>query len=261
MLNWKPLASVVLLVFGIAGEASAEVALQLRREDFTWKEYDADGDRLLKEDGPRYHLGAIWRTPFAEQRWLLEAQGTLYFGTVDYDGQACTLSGSCTPYQTETKYSGLQLGATMARRFGRTSGFELFAGGGIDTWKRKIDGSDTVSGATEDWTVFYAVGGAGGYWTAPTARFSVRTGLKYPLYTEELPDSYDVTLEPKGRLSLFARASMDFLAGGRPRWGFGLYYDSYRFDASDQERDDSVIVWQPESRQDVIGAFATIYFR
>lgn len=84
-------------------------------------------------------------------------------------------------------------------------------------------------------------------------------GVKYPLYATNVPNSFDVTLEPKGRASLFARVATDFIGAGRPRWGIGIYYDSYRFAMSDIEQVGSVLIWQPESRQDVIGIFTSVY--
>ncbi len=60
-------------------------------------------------------------------------------------------------------------------------------------------------------------------------------------------------------MSWFARFAADFIAVGKPQWGLGVYYDSYRFARSDVERIGSIIVWQPQSNQDVIGLYAVVY--
>lgn len=262
MFSWKSWVGATALLVCVSGEAAANVGIWFGGESFRWREYDAAGARLLEESGPRFHVGADWRRAFGDDKQtLLDVRGSLYLGEVDYDGQACTLSGSCTPFQTDTEYSGVQISAIVARRFGARGGGEVFGGGGIDTWLREVKGRGSVRGVEEDWTTYYLVAGGGGYWNGPSVRVNVRVGAKYPFYTEEYPDAYDVTLEPEGRPSLFVRAQTDFLGASRPLWGLGFYYDTYRFDESDRERDGSVLIWQPESRQEVFGLYATIYLR
>jgi hypothetical protein len=246
---------------GVIASARADLGIWFGAESFRWREFDDSGARLLEESGPRFRVGADWSWAFGEPRLLLDVRGSIYLGSVDYDGQACTLAGACTPFQTDTEYTGAEAGATVTRRFGEAFGGEVFAGGGVDTWRRDVKGRGSVRGAIEDWYVFYAVAGGGIYRSGATSRFDARLGVKYPFYTEEFPDTYDVVLNPEGRPSLFARISADFLDGGRPRWGLGAYYDRYRWDRSDREQDGSVLVWQPESHQDVFGLYATIYLR
>ena len=118
-----------------------------------------------------------------------------------------------------------------------------------------------MSGAIEDWAVLYGMAGGGGNWEGPEYRVRAHLGVKYPFYATNAPNSFDVTLEPKGQASLFARVATDFISGGRPRWGIGVYYDSYRFDMSNVEQIGSVQIWQPESRQEVIGIFTSIYLQ
>lgn len=263
-------ALVSLALFAASfGEAGAEVGLELGVEDFRWREFDSTGAQLLEERGPRYRVGAHLRRPLGEgQRDYLQLRGALYFGEVDYDGLACgSAPGSCVPFQTDADYAGAFAEGTLARFVGPASNAELFAGGGIDLWRRDIAGGidssgRVVSGAIEDWTVLYAVAGGGAQWIRAAARYRFRVGIKYPFYTYEVPNAYDVSLEPEGRLSYFARFAVDFSKGGRPRWGFGVYYDSYRFDASDVEPIGGGFgVFQPESHQDVAGLYASVYLR
>jgi len=239
---------------------AAELSLELGVESFYWREYEA-GARLLEERGPRFRLGGSWRQPLGmHDRDNLLLRGALYFGEVDYDGQACDFSNNCFPFQTDARYGGALVEATVTRSLSRSSNGEVFAGGGVDTWRRDIQGRDGVSGAIEDWTVFYLVTGAGGRWTRSEVRYQAHAGIKYPFYTHETADLFDVVLRPKGRLSFFARLAADFASVGRPRWGLGLYYDSYRFDRSDMEQvTATLLVWQPESWQDTIGVYAIVY--
>lgn len=257
----KRLAVFLILLLGGIGSAAADVSLDFGVESFRWREFDA-GAQLLKETGPRYRIGATWRRPVGvERRDYLNVRGSVYLGRVDYDGQACTLSGVCVPFKSDADYTGAAAEAVFGRALGASRVGRIFGGGGIDIWRRNISGRGSVSGSIEDWTVFYLMAGGGAHWTSPTTTSYASAGLKYPFYTANMPDSYDVTLEPKGRASFFARFETDFIETGRPRWGLGVYYDGYRFAASNTKRVGSVIVWQPESKQDVIGIYTTVHLR
>lgn len=257
--RWKRSLFFLVLSVGSVGEAAAELGIEFGIESSRWREFDA-GARLLEESGPRYRVGANWLAPLGGDPWhALELRGSLYFGGVDYDGQACTLSGSCIPFQTDADYLGVSGEVSLIRRFGASANGEWFAGGGIDSWERDVQGRGNVSGAIENWTVFYFMGGGGARWSAAAKRYRLQAGLKYPLYTYEVAESLDVSLEPEGRLSLFARFGAVFIAAGKPRWGVGVYYDSYRFGMSDVERTGSIRVWQPQSEQDVIGVYGVRY--
>ncbi len=257
---WQRLIVCMVLGFGVIEYAAAELSAEFGIENFRWREYNA-GARLLTEQGPRFRGTVNWRHEFgADQASWIDVRGSGYIARIDYDGQACTLAGACIPFSTTADYVGAQGEGIFARRFGASPSAEVFGGGGLDTWRRDIKGSGNVSGAIEDWTVFYLLTGGGVYWGNGSARYHGRIGLKYPILALNSPDSVDVALEPKGRVSLFARVTMDFVGAGKTLGGFGVYYDGYRFATSDRERVGSIIVFQPESRQDVIGMFGTVYF-
>lgn len=259
--RWKQLLVFLVLAPGIVGDALAEWSIDFGVESFRWQEFDA-GAKLLEETGPRFRIGGTWRQPFGvDQRDLLQLRGALYLGNIDYDGQACTLSGSCVPFKTDATYAGATVEATYSRRFGTQPIGEFFVGGGTDSWRRDIKGSGSVSGAIEDWSVLFALAGAGANWNGPEANVRAQIGVKYPLYTTNVPNSFDVTLKPKGRASFFARVGTDFVRAGKPQWGVGLYYDSYRFAMSAIEQVGPVLIWQPESRQDVVGITASVYLQ
>jgi hypothetical protein len=256
----KRLLVFVLPALTFSADAFADIGLTAARESFRWREYDAAGARLLEETGPRYHFGAEWRHALrSDERLSLRLRGSLYFGDIDYDGQACTISsGSCTPFQTDADYNGVTAEGILAWRIGPIG--QVFAGGGFDSWRRDIKGRGNVSGAIENWTTFYAAAGGGASWRYPSIHLDARAGLKLPIITDEETD-FGVSLNPKGRFSIFAELSTDVMQGDRAVWGVGLYYDSYRFDESDRERAGSLVIWQPESRQEVVGVRAVVYLR
>jgi hypothetical protein len=153
--RWKQMLVLLALAAGSVGDAFAEWSLDLGVESFRWQEFDS-GARLLEETGPRFRVGGTWRQPFGvEQRDLFQLRGAIYLGNVDYDGQACTLSGICSPFKSDAIYAGATVEATYARRFGAEPVGEFFVGGGTDSWRRDIKGSGGVSGAIEDWSVLY----------------------------------------------------------------------------------------------------------
>lgn len=261
----KRLVAFFVLAIGMTGATAAELGLELGVESFRWREFDAGGGRLLEESGPRYRLDLTWHRAFgADSLNSLLLRGGLYLGRVDYDGQACNLSsGVCFPFRTETDYVGVLTEGRLARHIGATGNGEVFAGGGIDTWERDVKGRGGVGDAIETWTVFYLLAGGGARWGHAATRYRAQAGLKIPFYTYETA-IYDLELEPKGRFSFFARLGADFVSAGRPQWGFGVYYDSYRFARSDV--DFAVVPGvgergfvQPESHQDVIGFYGVVY--
>ncbi len=168
MIKSTAVLSFALLMFGVVADASADLGIQAGVESFRWREYGASGAQLLEESGPRFHVGVDWRLPIgADRHWLLETQGSLYYGKVDYDGQACTLTGTCRPFVSKSEYSGATGEITMAWRFDGDSGGEIFGGGGLDIWERSIKGDATVQGGTEDWSTINLLAGGGWYWTTP----------------------------------------------------------------------------------------------
>ncbi len=125
-------------------------------------------------------------------------------------------------------------------------------------------------GGDEDYYAFYAKFGLGYFHEMGQARHYLQAGLKYPFYVYEYGYQVatdNVTLNPKGRVSFFAKYQWEFGSTTHKRWGATLYYDSYRFSQSDPETDTAngvptgYIVWQPESHQDVYGLQVGLYFR
>lgn len=225
-------------------------------EYFRWREFDDGSAQLLEESGPRVFFGVDVREPLGRGSvTFLEAGGRAYIGVVDYDGQACNiLTGICVPLTSETWYAGVRGEAALRQSFRAMPGFEVFAGAGVDTWSREIDGTATAAGGSEAWTALFVTAGAGYRAVATGPRFDV--GLKYPFYALNDTD-LGATLNPRGRASAFARFSTALGSAPQARWRLGAYYDSYRFAESDPEIVASIFgllqTWQPQSEQDVIG--------
>lgn len=235
--------------------AAAELRLGVGAEQFVWEEFDASGSRLLEEKGPRFHVALDWdnRDAAGAGVWY-GVNGRLYLGVVDYDGQACDLSGNCVPAQSDTEYVGLLAEGLVGTPIASSS-VDIFGGVGLDTWARDIQSTidstgRAVSGASETYSIFYAKLGLG----TGSETWRLQGGIKYPFYTDEYIEIYDLSLSPEGRVSAFARLEMRVA----PKARLAFYYDSYRFGASDPEY---VVVsglllrvWQPESHMDAYGA-------
>jgi hypothetical protein len=239
--------------------AATEWMLHAGIEDFRWREFDG-GDELLEESGARYSLGIGFESAISpDSLTVFSGEGKIYFGTVDYDGQACAiLTGVCVPSESETNYDGIMAEARIARRYPKEGGgaVEVFGAAGIDSWTREIESTAIASGGSEDWTVFYGRAGVG--WR--TGSYALRGGVKLPFIVDESTD-FGVDLEPEGTASLFLSFSATVHDSPQQSWAISLFYDSYRFDESDHvlvwTNFGLLEVWQPESRQDVLGLQVT----
>jgi hypothetical protein len=255
-MNGKGMLTVAALLGSIAkGTSAAGLDFAGGIEHFRWREFGDGGAQLLEESGPRGFFGVDLRQPLGRgSANFLDAGGRVYLGVVDYDGQACNiLTGTCVPLDSETWYAGVRAEAALRHSFLAAPGLEVFAGAGVDTWSREIENTATAAGGSEGWTVLFVTTGAG-YRAATGLRADA--GLKYPFYALNDTD-IGATLNPRGRVSAFARLSTTLGSAPQARWRLGAYYDSYRFAESDHEIVASIIglleVWQPQSEQDVIG--------
>jgi len=237
-------------------------------ESFRWKEVDVNGKRLLEETGPRFTINAfLGNTMRPVTGFIYNVDARMYLGVVDYDGQ--TQDG--VPAESDTYYSGFMLEGTSGVRLGPAVGtfaWDIIGKLGFDTWTRRIDDTTDaigrrVSGARERYLILNMRLGTGPIWRVSgwTGRFIA--GAKYPLWTSEYLDSADsgldenLTLEPEGQLSAFVEFSNRIRLSKKVHLQVDAYYDSYRFGRSDRVLTTSggipVLVWQPESTQDVIG--------
>ena len=246
-------------------------------EQFVWEEFDADGSKLLDETGTRYALsGFLSNTLRTKKSFIYRAEAKLYFGTVEYDGQ--TQDG--VPVTSDTNYAGFMLEGEVGHRAGNASGtfaWDIVGRGGFDAWFRDIDNSTditgrSVSGATEQYTIFNLRVGTGPYWQAGNWQARLIAGFKLPWLTSEFISKEDsgfdddVTLEPKGRVSTFFNFYNHIRVSKMLLLTFEAFYDSYRFDASDSvvvydnHRGEYISVWQPKSSQDNYGVQGGVSF-
>lgn len=242
-------------------------------ESFRWTEFDASGQRLLRETGPRLALGftldRLLHGNLAKP-YVLEAR--VYMGLVDYDGQ--TQGG--VPAKTDSDYFGVSAEAMEGLRRGDNSRMDLLGGLGLDAWTRDIqngvaDNGSSVSGYREDYFTLYGKLGPGFLFQNGSGRSYLQFGIKYPFYTYEYVSltsvgfDSDAVLRPGKRLSGYAKWRMSWDSEtGKPRFGASFYYDSFRFSASRlgtvRAGNALIGVYQPESRMDVLGASLEYYF-
>jgi hypothetical protein len=264
-----------LLMLGLStpsgAATSGDTSIQIGVESFRWREFGDDKQQLLEEKGPRLRVGAAWDfTGQGASQAIYRLEGAVYLGQVSYDGQACLISNpsQCVPLQTDTNYLGLNLEALGGVRLGsRVRGLEFFGAAGLDQWLRDltsgIDASGTpVGSAQEHYFILNTKAGAGFFHQPGNWSYQLRGGMKYPFFTYETT-SDNVSVQPRGRGSWFATARMDFGLSSRTPMGFMLYYDSYRFQPSDTTplSGTNLVVWQPESKQDVFGMQFVMHFR
>ena len=237
------------------------VGAQVRQ--FKWEEFDEDGAKLLKQDGPLYGLMARGEVL---GRVGLVGKGLLYFGNVDYDGH--TMNG--TPAKTDGDYVGLDFSGDLQARLGPLDGIlspRAFCGLGLETFNRDLKSTATATGYKEEWVNLHGRAGIGcDASLSPDLKAFGEIGWKLPIATSEIvdPGGLDATLRPKQKVSPFIEAGLQY------RYFFvSAFYDSLKFDKSDTE---SIVVssgrslgildvWQPESKSDVYGVNVGLAFR
>lgn len=259
----------------IPGGVGVGVAL----EYVSWEEHPTPSTSKVVETGPRASIRASFDNLTRQGNGLLyRLEGKLYRGTVDFEG---TLQNSIGVFQTTTDQTGNYLEFSGGFRLdGQAGGFALdvMAGLGRESFSRDVsDGVTTAAppvpapGVTQDFSILYTkVGGAvseqRGSW-----RGMLRAGVKLPFSIDEDVDllrggfSNDVTLSPKETQSYFAELEFKNLpASGGLKWGFSLYYDSYRFDPSSPQLATKsglpVSVLQLQTDLDIYGISLAYYY-
>jgi hypothetical protein len=189
----KVFFSVVLLFLFLPAILSAEDTFQYEfgfyggLESFRWEEFDSNDHRLLDETGARYHIGGFFGNLLKTQGVIFNAEGKIYFGTVDYDGQ--TQSG--TPVESDVDYTGLMIEGVIGYRLPISNekfAWDFLGGIGFDTWVRDIQDTTTASGQPvagyeEDYFIVNLKIGMGPCMRAGRWRGQLHGGVKYPLYT------------------------------------------------------------------------------
>ncbi len=280
MPNTKKVIIITLLLLGAMPSAysaeNATFSMSGGVEKFNWSEFDSSGRELLEESGLRYTFGGNFdNLRRLDSGGIFSLGGKFYAGAVDYDGETQL---TAIPVQSTTSYFGAQFDALGGYRFARhLHGLDVVGGAGLDFWLRSIDdtyvpGLGQVYGGDEDYYAFFAKLGLGYFHEMGKARHYMQAGIKYPFFVYEYAYSSgldDLTLKPKGRPSLFVKYQIEFGSAIRNRFGLTVYYDSYRFDQSDEVVTTVIsggvlrryLVWQPESHQNTLGIQLAYYFR
>lgn len=277
------LAAAALGALSLPALGDYEKGFTLGVESFHWEEFGGGGDSLLTEEGPRLTVGAfIGNALSVDAGQFFMASGSLYLGSVDYDGQTIETGA---PVRTDTDYVGFKAELLTGYRFGGEVAVDLLGGIGLDSWVRSIQDSrlsdgTQVAGYDESYTVFYLKAGPGLAFGGEASRGRIAGGLKYPLITQEWVDttsigcSNDLELEPEPAASLFLSYEQRWRMDNGRDLRLGIYYDSYRFDRSDP---DTAVCFadppgapppgyylfqfvQPESHMDVVGLQVGIGF-
>ena len=211
-----------------AGESNVYAAVS----SFTWKEFDDNGARLVKESGELYGIGFAYRS-ISSDKITLQPGAEFFGGTVNYDGTAQNLfTGTTLPAKSTVDYFGvkLKIEAGGLLPLSESSSLGPFFGLGIAAWSRTIknatvsDGT-TASGAEEKWrTVHLRLGLRGQIAESERTRFFAEAGVKLPVYTENVAR---VTVHPGNEPSYFSEAGVQ-LGSFRA----SVFYDGMRFSRS-----------------------------
>lgn len=234
-------------------------------ENYTWEE-EIQGQRLLKEEGPRFGVGGRFAVPASGAFWL-SGRGELYAGEVDYDGALQDGYGNLTPYSSKTSYVGVR-GTALATTpiQGSDPSIVLWPqiGLGLQSWVRSLDtefGDDVGPyGYEETWSSLHAV--LGGQLTLTQASGLQLFGtfqLRLPVWNKEVADLSenggpdDIELEPDEQISFYADAGIN-----NGRLTLSIYGETLEYDAS--PLDDSGMFLQPDSSAEVIGGKVGVVF-
>jgi len=241
-------------------------------ESFTWREFDA-GERAVMESGPLFGIGLSYFHEF-ENRITVTPRGEIFFGSVDYNGHACstdpvTLIQTCQPATTTVGYLGLKFDGDIGLRFKlkQSSFIEPFWGLALRTWRRDIrngtaaDGSATA-GYLEDWsTLHFRLGVRGGVDLSKSTKMFAEAGVKLPLYNvntayvSDIGLGPDVTIHPGKQASFFAETGVTI-----NRVRASVFYDGLRFSQSSPVSNGMFVFFQPQSTMDVYGIRLGVIF-
>jgi hypothetical protein len=242
----------------IAAPTATNAMFYVQMQDYLWKEFDADGSKLLEESGFLYAIvleGESWRNHVG-----MGGKIQVFWGGVDYDGS--TMSGTSVVSQTD--YFGADIEGNVRGRIdlGEAACLKPFVGVGVRMWRREIGDTATACGYPETWTVFDGRAGLQAEWYfAESSRLYAKGGCRLPLAAREEVDWSEfgmstVSLEPKQQITPFAEIGVqwkNFMLGG--------FYESLEFDKSDSVTE-TYVSWpymytlefyQPESTAEIWG--------
>ncbi|MCZ7592820.1 MAG: hypothetical protein M5U15_12045 [Kiritimatiellae bacterium] len=243
------MAGLALCALTARGES---VELYGRLEQFTWKEF-IEGDRILKEDGPRVGVGVRGIIEnFNAWRLGLRAEGVI--GSVDYDGM--TMGGE--PAKDKTDYLGLraEIYSLLVRPSDNAINVHPILGIGSRYWVRRLaQGIPDRGGYDEGWLMVYGQLGAQIQCAiAPDAQLYANAIFRPAIYNTtyysiELDDEETFWLKPGKRPTWEVEAG---LAIARVR--FSVFYETLSFSESNVHVVPPLEAFQPKSEGKIIGA-------
>jgi hypothetical protein len=231
----------VCAVVAATRSAHADLSVGAGFENFRWKESTSPS---VKESGLRWVLDLTWSQNTQQPGPSVAYNLKLYTGNVDYTG---ALLSSNAPISGETHYRGLQ--NELQAIYRTVGGVNFVLAAGWDHWRRNL-----TAAQEETWDVLYAKLGAAMNAPAVSGPFG-GAGVKYPVYTRENAHLTDLgatsnpRLRPRGNFSLYGTLGYRV----NPGWDVMAYYDMYRFRQSNIVTVSNGTVFQPKSRQDVLG--------
>ncbi|MCX6996284.1 MAG: hypothetical protein NTV49_04185 [Kiritimatiellaeota bacterium] len=235
-----------------------DISLTLMVQQFTWQEFDADGERLLKESGPLFGFDVGYRQ--VGRRYGSSLGVGVFGGRVDYDGH--TQAG--VPATTHTVYTGLEGRGDLLARFepARHLTLEAFLGLGGRLWDRSLQDQGQLKGYSELWASFFGrVGFGATYAFARDGKAFAQAGGRLPLTTIQ---NVDLTKFGAGNIKLQPRQQITPFVEAGCRWKLlqvSIFYETLRFDKSAAEtitiiegsRIGTLEFWQPKSTADIYG--------
>jgi len=196
--------AAALLLLCVAVPAWAQLHFGGGLDYMDWTE---DTTPKVSERGPLLVLSGGW-TQLRDKGALFAWRGTLYGGSVDYDGS--TLFPPVQPVQGTTNYGGTSQEAQFRYRMPARGGawFDLVASGGVDLWQRQLSSIQKE---------IYFVGFLrfGVEFDRADRGFIASGGVKQPLFINEYAyldgmDPNPIELRPGTESSVYATAGYQF---------------------------------------------------
>jgi len=212
-----------------------------RTDRYTWKEFDPNGSRLLKESGYLNAIGIDFKTTINDKS-SNETNLEVYTGDVNYEGQ--TWDG--TALSASPHYRGFKTESIFYNKTGMEN-IDMLLGIGYNSWQRGLKDTPTVNGYEEKWAIAYTKVGM----LQKKNNFSWELGLKYPLYSRNRVEEFDVTVKPDQQVSFYGELGLKLAKNV----DLALTYDSMRFSASDPVYSTVLKqeLLQPQSKADIWG--------
>lgn len=228
----------------------------IKLNSFNWKEFDDNDKQLLEESGMLFGFGSNAKYFFLRKKELMtEAEFSIYFNKVDYDGFLQDNQGGQTPYKSSTVYFGLQFTANAGWVFQPDKKLFLIPvlGFELEYWNRDIDDGGRF-GYDEKYTVFLLqIAGRTKYLLSKNFDLISNLSFKFPLSISENIDlasrgqggPSDINLNPKSNPRIYIEAGGEFMNAS-----LSVFFETWLLGKSDADQN----YHQPESSRKMFGA-------